>query len=118
MTTIRLRRFGTIAALGCATLAATGASAHHAWSTYAWNFDGTAVNVAVVDNTSAQWRSYVQEAVGDWNASEVIEAPLEYGNNSSCAMTTNTIQVWPASCCRVLSATAAASTAIRTATPT
>ena len=93
MTTTRLRRFGTITALGCATLAATGASAHHAWSTYAWNFDGTAVSVAVVDNTSAKWRSYVQEAVGDWNASEVIEAPLEYGNNSSCAMTTNTIQV-------------------------
>lgn len=68
--------------------------ANHSWATYAWNFDGVnPVSAPVVNNTDSGWSGYVETAVADWNASPAIEAPLEYGNNSSCSFVTGTIQV-------------------------
>ena len=79
--------------LSLAALVATPASAHHAWGTYAWEFDGVAVDIPVYDNTTDEWRPYVQEAVDYWNASDVISMPMTFGNNSSCSFMTHTIQV-------------------------
>lgn len=85
----------TAAAIGLsfAALVAAPASAHHSWSTYAWNMDGASIGVPIYDNTTAEWRGHVAEAVDYWNASEVIDAPVMLGNNSSCSFITNTIQV-------------------------
>lgn len=82
--------------IGAATvaLAASPLLANHAWGTYAWSFDGiNPVSVPVVNNTGPSWGGHVETAVADWNASPVIEAPLEYGNNSGCSFVTGTIQV-------------------------
>ena len=89
----RFARGAALAGAGFAILVGSGASAHHWWGGYAWSFDGSAVTVPIVDNTSGQWSAYVEMARQDWNGSDVIQAPIEYGNNSSCSMTTGTIQV-------------------------
>ena len=74
--------------------AAIPAMAHHQWQNFAWASDGVSpIAPPVVDNTDRRWSGHVSQAVADWNVSPVIESGLEYGNNSSCAMTTGTIQV-------------------------
>lgn len=81
-----------IAVAGC--IAAAPVLAHHQWQNFAWSADGTnPITPAVVDNTDSRWNGHVAQAVADWNASQFIASPIEYGNNSSCAMVTGTIQV-------------------------
>jgi uncharacterized membrane protein YgcG len=83
-----------LAASGAAlALASTPVSAHHWWGGYYWATSAGVVDVPVVDNTTAQWNAHVQEAVLDWNTSDVVSASLQYGNNSSCSFVTGTIQV-------------------------
>lgn len=85
--------------LATVALAVTGiglggsAMASHAWGTYAWSFSGGELTMPVVYNTDASWRSHVSTAVSDWNASTVIQAPIELGSNTACNMASGTIQV-------------------------
>lgn len=89
-----LRRVALVAAIPGLALVSATAYANHSWSTYAWAYDGvTPIGAPVVDNTDSSWIGYVDTAVMDWNASPVIAASLERGNNSSCSFITGTIQV-------------------------
>lgn len=89
-----LHRHWPVAAVIAAGVAAAPLLAHHQWETYAWASDGTnLVTPALVDNTDNRWNGHVSQAVADWNASQYIDSGIEYGNNSSCAMVTGTIQV-------------------------
>ncbi|WP_128893228.1 hypothetical protein [Erythrobacter sp. HKB08] len=88
------RKRALLFAVPLAALAGGSAIANHSWSTYAWNYDGAnPIAAPVVDNTDPNWTSYVDKAVADWNASPVIQATIERGNNSSCSFVTGTIQV-------------------------
>ncbi|HSM54245.1 MAG TPA: hypothetical protein VK839_08710 [Erythrobacter sp.] len=88
------RKAGIAACCSAAAMVGAPLLANHSWGTYAWNFDGVnPVRAPVVNNTDSGWSGYVETAVADWNASPAIEAPLEYGNNSSCSFVTGTIQV-------------------------
>ena len=71
----------------------SAAIANHQWGTYAWNYSGTPLTMPVVDNTDPSWRNYVSKAVSDWNQSPAISASIQLGNNTSCTMSANTIQV-------------------------
>lgn len=93
MTRTTLRAGLAVGSLTAIALAAAPATAHHWWGGYAWSYNGGELSMPVVDNTSGVWNAHVSQAVNDWNASTVIQAPLEYGNNASCSMVTGTIQV-------------------------
>ena len=89
-----IRRACLLASVPTLALAGVAANAHHSWSTYAWNFDGVnPIDAVVVNNTDSQWEGYVETAVADWNGFAVIAAPLTYGSNTSCSMSSGTIQV-------------------------
>ncbi|MFL0355938.1 hypothetical protein ACI5KX_05610 [Erythrobacter sp. GH1-10] len=88
------RSLGVSTAILAIGIAAAPLFAHHQWSTYAWASDSVnPITPAVVDNTDSRWNGHVSQAVSDWNKSGWIDSGLEYGNNSSCGMTTGTIQV-------------------------
>lgn len=68
--------------------------ANHQWGTYAWVADGiNPITPALVDNTDSRWSVHVAQANSDWNASPYVQSGIEYGNNTSCAMVTGTVQV-------------------------
>lgn len=94
MTKVKLRRYGAVAAILIVGVAAAPLLAHHQWATYQWGSDGVSpITPPIVDNTDSRWNGHVSQAVSDWNASEFISSNIEYGNNSTCGMTTGTIQV-------------------------
>ena len=47
-------------------------SASHSWGNYHWARSSNPVNLTVGDNVSANWQSYFDVAVSDWNASSVL----------------------------------------------
>jgi hypothetical protein len=71
------------AALGSAALLVGGSAlANHAWSTYHWSRTSAQIAPPVGDNVSAQWDSYLQTAVADWNQSIYIQSPLVAGQSN------------------------------------
>ena len=47
--------------------------ADHSWGDYHWARTATPFNLTVVNSTTSDWDSYVQEAIGDWSVSSVLE---------------------------------------------
>ena len=79
-------KVATVAAVSVAALTAP-VLARHAWSTYHWSkASNTQVNAPIVTAiTDSVWGRFVDQAVVDWNASEMIEAPYDPKTNSPAA---------------------------------
>ncbi len=45
----------------------------HSWGDYHWERGDTPLTLAVGDNVSSAWDAYLDEAIVDWNPSEVLE---------------------------------------------
>jgi len=84
-----------VLAIGVAVAAlASPASASHSWGSYHWARTSNPVTVALGDNVSSTWDSYLREAQVDWNKSTVIESPVVAGSsNANCDGVAGTIQV-------------------------
>jgi hypothetical protein len=74
---------------------ATPVIATHSWNGYHWKRTTAELAVAIGDNVSAAWDSYLSTAVSDWNQSTVINSPLVPGSTraANCRPVAGTIQV-------------------------
>lgn len=74
---------------------AVPAAATHSWSNYHWARSTAQLTIPIGDNVDANWDSYLNQAVVDWNKSTVIESPKVAGttNAKNCKAVPGTIQV-------------------------
>jgi hypothetical protein len=90
------KRLGIVAALAVSgAMIATPVIASHSWSNYHWLRTSAELTIPVYKNVTANWDSYVNVAVADWNQSTVINSPLLVGraNPKTCKGVAGTIQV-------------------------
>src|SRR5687767_6195137 len=75
---------------------AVPALASHSWSTYHWKRTTAEISPPVGDNVTANWDSYLNVAIADWNQSTVINSakvPGSAGDPKRCNAVAGTIQV-------------------------
>ena len=62
--------FLSSAVLGVVALLPAGLTANHSWNGYHWPIpaSGTPVQLTVNDAVDADWDSYLDDAIDDWNA--------------------------------------------------
>ena len=89
------KRFVGVALSCCAAVAVSPALAAHQWGTYHWSKGTGELGVAVGDNVTPAWDSYLEVAVGtkadgsdggsalSWNDSTVIQSPLVTGGTTA-----------------------------------
>src|SRR6185503_11123846 len=82
--------------LVAATAFTSSALAHHAWSDYHWaRTSNDLFRLKVGDNVSSAWDGYLDEAMGDWTVSRVLDLdPATGGSNpKNCRPTAGRIEV-------------------------
>jgi len=91
---IGMRLSVIVAAAGIALATAT-LSANHSWGNYHWGRTSNPFTLAVGDNVSAAWDSYLNTAINDWSASTVLNLTKVGGRADSkqCRATTGRIEV-------------------------
>jgi hypothetical protein len=75
---------------------ASSAMATHTWSTYHWGRTSAypQIPLKVGDNVSSAWTSYLDTAIGDWNASSVLSLTKVPGQaKGKCRPTAGRIEV-------------------------
>lgn len=78
-----------------ATAVAAPVLANHSWSNYHWLRTTAEISPPVGDNVNAQWDSYLNMAIADWNKSTVINSAKVPGTSDpkQCNAVAGTIQV-------------------------
>jgi hypothetical protein len=78
----------------CAALA-TVTSADHSWGNYHWARMSNPFTIKTGDNVSAEWDPYLDEAIGDWNQSTVLDLLEVAGgtNPKNCRPTSGRMEV-------------------------
>jgi hypothetical protein len=76
-------------------LAASPAFAAHDWGGYHWATGGNGLSVQVGDNVTSAWDAYLDTAIADWNASNVLSLSEVAGslNPKTCKGVTGRIDV-------------------------
>jgi hypothetical protein len=80
------RKFRSIVLLGSLVILATVPStveASHSWNGYHWARTSSPFTVKVIDSMTSNWDDNLGTAIGDWNASSVLNVTKEPGNDSS-----------------------------------
>ena len=94
---MRFRSLALLASLGfvVAGLAASTASANHAWSKYHWARTANPFTIKLGDNVTAAWDDYLTLASSDWSASTVMDTPVVPGSTTgaTCAATAGRVEV-------------------------
>jgi hypothetical protein len=74
-------------------------SANHSWGGYHWARKSNPFTLKVGDNVSSTWDGYLDEAIADWNPSEVLDLTKVAGSTrpKSCRPTSGRIEVCNAS---------------------
>ncbi|HZM93012.1 MAG TPA: hypothetical protein VFB92_06310 [Vicinamibacterales bacterium] len=69
--------------------------ADHSWGGYHWAREANPFTLKVGDNVSSAWDAYLDEAISDWNASEVLELSKVVGTTRprQCRATAGRIEV-------------------------
>ena len=57
-------------------------SATHSWGDYHWARTSNPFTVKVVDSVTSSWNATLDTAVGDWNASSILNVAKEAGSDS------------------------------------
>jgi hypothetical protein len=75
------------------------ALANHSWGSYHWSRTANPLVLSVGDNVNSTWDSYLDEAIADWDASDVLSLSKASGGTSpsTCAPTSGRIEVCNAS---------------------
>jgi hypothetical protein len=83
-----------LAVFGFAVLA-TVTSADHSWGGYHWARQSNPFTIKTGDNVTSVWDQYLDEAIGDWNQSGVLDLLEVPGgtNAKSCRPTSGRIEV-------------------------
>jgi hypothetical protein len=70
-------------------------SASHSWGGYHWRYSGSGLNLALGDNLSGAWDSYLVVASGDWSQSSVLDTYIDVGqaNVKNCRPGSGRIEV-------------------------
>jgi hypothetical protein len=70
-------------------------SASHSWGDYHWRYSGSPLNLAMGDNLSAAWDSYLVVASSDWSQSSVLDTYIDVGqaNVKNCRPPSGRIEV-------------------------
>jgi hypothetical protein len=78
-----------------AALFATGSSANHSWGGYHWARTANPFTLKTGDNVDAKWDAYLNEAILDWNQSDVLDLQKVAGGSRSrnCKATAGQIEV-------------------------
>ena len=82
--------------VGLASLALIGtALANHSWGGYHWSRSTNPLVLSVGDNVDSRWDAYLDGAIADWSASEVLNLNKTPGgtNPASCGPTAGRIEV-------------------------
>ena len=58
-------------------------SANHSWGNYHWARTSNPFTLKLGDNVTNAWDSYLQEASGDWNGSNVLDTTVVAGGNAN-----------------------------------
>src|SRR3989344_201432 len=74
---------------------ASVAYANHSWGGYHWARTNNPFTLKVGDNVSSKWDPYLDEAIGDWNASTILDLTKVNGSTSprTCNAQTGQIEV-------------------------
>ena len=74
---------------------ASVAYANHSWGGYHWARTNNPFTLKVGDNVSSKWDPYLDEAIGDWNASTILDLTKVNGSTSprTCKAKTGQIEV-------------------------
>jgi hypothetical protein len=72
-------RLAFVAAIAAVLLATSSAGADHSWGSYHWERSSNPVRLGIGDNMTSDWTSYLSTAVGDWNASPVLDLGIVDG---------------------------------------
>jgi hypothetical protein len=95
-----LRKLFLVLAVAAATSAALAstASANHSWGGYHWARTANPFTIAVGDNVSSSWESYLQTAASDWSANtsgNPLNATVVAGGTRSkpCKATAGRVEV-------------------------
>lgn len=64
------------------TVLAGSANADHSWSTYHWPRSNNPFTLALGDNLSGVWDSYLQTASSDWSVSNVLDTTVVAGGTT------------------------------------
>jgi hypothetical protein len=86
----------SVAAVAIALAIAAGPlSANHAWGSYHWARTANPFTLAVGDNVTSAWDSYLNTAITDWSASTVMNLTKVPGGSRSrnCKATNGRIEV-------------------------
>jgi hypothetical protein len=68
--------------------------ASHSWGKYHWARTTQSFTLLTGDNVNASWDSYLNEAIADWNLSNMLDLSKVAGNaGSNCAPTLGRIEV-------------------------
>lgn len=65
--------FGALFLLLVVMLFPSGTTAHHSWGKYHWSRTSSVLRLEVGENLSNGWSGYLDAAVRDWNASDVVQ---------------------------------------------
>src|SRR5687767_9807712 len=90
------KRSVTLGLALAAVAVAAPAIARHSWNGYHWSRSSGELTIPVGDNVTANWDSYLNTAIADWNQSTVINSPKvagSAGDPSVCNPVAGTIQV-------------------------
>lgn len=89
------RRLGIVLIL--VALAAAPVFASHSWGGYHWARTSNPFTMKIHDNLSANWEPYLQEAVNDWNQSNVFDFQIlwqsELTSDRKCGSTAGQIEI-------------------------
>jgi len=84
-----------LAAVASAAVALVGtALASHAWGSYHWARTANPFTLKVGDNVDSKWDAYLDEAIGDWNPSSVLDLTKVAGGTrpKNCRATSGRIE--------------------------
>ena len=92
---MRMRFMLALGVLAIAASAfASAASANHSWGRYHWARTANPFTIALGNNLSSGWTSYLGSASTDWSKSSVLDTSVVAGRtNSSCQPTSGRVEV-------------------------
>jgi hypothetical protein len=82
-----------VAVLACGVLAAP-AAANHSWNGYHWARTAGPFTVALGDNVTTAWDTYLARASANWSSSQVLDTTIAAGGGrKTCRATTGRVEV-------------------------
>ncbi len=95
----RASRYGIVGVISAVSVCAAALSANHSWNNYHWARTQNPFTLKTGDNVTSAWDAYLDEAIGDWNGSAVLQLAKVAGGTKArqCRPASGRIEVCNAS---------------------